>query len=126
MKVNLIVIMALTAFRALTVATAPLAHQNTTNVLVAITVLICRLRNMAAQRAIIRVRMQQIAQAASQVTISQRLCKQAAMASVLPVSIRLLHHPRVQVAQRDTIRLPQLSRAARVVLRDTIRQLRGR
>ncbi len=78
---------------------------------------------MAAQRAIIRVSMQRIAQAAAQATIRQRPFKQAAKASAQPVNIRLLQHLHVQVAQRDTIRLLQLSQVARVVRRDTIRQL---
>ena len=43
MKVNLIVIMAPMASLALAVATAPLVHQYSTNVPVAITALICRL-----------------------------------------------------------------------------------
>ena len=78
---------------------------------------------MAAQRASIRVSTQRIVQAAAQATIRQRLFNQAAKASVLPVSIRLLQHLHVQVAQQDTIRLLQLSQVARVVRRDTIRQL---
>ncbi len=55
MKVNLIAVMAPMASPVPVVATAPPAHQLTIHAPVAITVLSCRLRNMAAQRANIRV-----------------------------------------------------------------------
>ena len=75
---------------------------------------------MAAQRANIRLSIQRSARAVSQATINRRLFKQVAPTAALPVSIPILLHPHVQVAQRDIIRRPQLNQAARVVRRDTI------